>query len=299
MTIYHNNVAGGVGSIGSGNTFKAPVAGSMTWPGGERPRPSSSGAEVGVLTVLPSEIRAVSAALRQMYDYRERPLRHGPLAREAWLPDRTGGRVRVAAVQILEPGTESAAVAYAGLVSEYDPAAVLLVGIAGGVSPRIGIGDVVISDEVIRYDPRKLVPGGVAHRGQARPVEAELRHRVNDFFAATPMVQHRTAGDTYGLHHGPIGSGNAVVADPGAEIRHWLCQVNEKVLAVETEAAGVAQAFHESVGRDHRTRGWLTIRGISDTADQAKNDDHHDLAARHAAEVMAMLVPFLRLGAAS
>jgi adenosylhomocysteine nucleosidase len=296
VTIY-NNIGGDVGSIGGGNTFHGPVAGSMTWPGGERPKPSSSGAEIGVLTVLPSEIRAVTAAFKQMYDYSERPLRHGPLAREAWLPDPTGGRVRVAAVQTLQPGTESAALAYRGLVDEYDPAAVLLVGIAGGVSPRIGVGDVVISDEVILYDPRKLVPGGVAHRGQSQPVAAELRHRVNDFFAATPVVQHRSSGESYGLHHGPIGSGNAVVTDPDAEIRRWLCQVNEKVLAVETEAAGVAQSFHESVGRDDRTRGWLTIRGISDTADLAKNDDHHDRAARHAAEVMAMLVPFLRLGA--
>lgn len=294
MTIY--NVGGNVGSIGGGNAFHGPVAGSMTWPGGERPRPSSSGAEVGVLTVLPSEIRAVSAALKQMYDYRERPLRHGPLAREAWLPDRAGGRVRVAAVQTLRPGTESAAVAYGKLIEEYDPAVVLLVGIAGGVSPRIGIGDVVISDEVIMYDPRKLTPDGVQHRGQSQQVAAELQHRVNDFFAVTPVVQHRTGGDSYGLHQGPIGSGNAVVADPDAEIRQWLCQVNQKVLAVETEAAGVAQSFHERVGHDHRTRGWLTVRGISDTADRAKNDNHQELAARHAAEVMAMLVPFLRLG---
>ncbi|WP_433362122.1 hypothetical protein ACQPZX_29775 [Actinoplanes sp. CA-142083] len=295
MTIYHNNIGGDVGSIGGGNTFHGPVAGSMTWPGGERPRPSSSGAEVGVLTVLPAEIRAVTAAFKQMYDYHERPLRHGPLAREAWLPG-PGGRVRVAAVQILHPGTEAAALAYRGLVDEYDPAAVLLVGIAGGVSPRVGIGDVVISDEVIMYDPRRLEPGGVAHRGQSQPVAAELRHRVNDFFAATPVVQHRTSGESYGLHHGPIGSGNAVVTDPDAEIRQWLCRVNEKVLAVETEAAGVAQSFHESVGHDNRTRGWLTIRGISDTADESKDDDHHGLAARHAAEVMAMLVPFLGRG---
>jgi adenosylhomocysteine nucleosidase len=41
--------------------------------------------------------------------------------------------------------------------------------------------------------------------------------------------------------------------------------------------------------------GWLTVRGISDLADQAKNDRHHAIAAQHAAAVFELLAPFLRV----
>jgi adenosylhomocysteine nucleosidase len=120
-------------------------------------------------------------------------------------------------------------------------------------------------------------------------VAVPLGYRVNDFFAD----RSASAGASYKILRGPVGSGNAVVADGGSDITRWLHEFNDKVLAVETEAAGVAQSFHESIQQDAVTRGWLTIRGISDRADQAKNDDDHERASVHAAEVMARLIPFL------
>jgi adenosylhomocysteine nucleosidase len=299
--------AGGVHNVGHNVQFHGPVAGRDMVIGAAPAGPSRAGpadagaivADVGILTILDEEMRAVTAALRTMHDYRERRLRHGPLAREAWLPARGGQPVRVAAVQTLTRGTESAAVAYRELVEEYNPSTVLLVGIAGGVHPKVRVGDVVLSDEVISYDARREDPDGVHRRGQAQAVAAELGHRLNDFGTATPAEQQAPGGETFRIHRGPIGSGNAVVTDAGSEIRRWLTDFHEKVLAVETEAAGVAQSFHESTQRDGGPRGWLTVRGISDVADQHKGYDHHELAARRAAEVMAMLVPFLhfeRLG---
>lgn len=261
----------------------------------EPPRPAgpSRTAEVGVLAILDEEIRAVQAQLQQMREYRERRLRHGPLAREAWLPGRGGEPIRVAAVQTLSQGTESAGIAYRGLVDEYNPQVVLLVGIAGGIGKKIKVGDVVISDEVISYDHRREAPGRTYHRGQAQAVAAPLRYRLNDFLADTPSEQPRRDGETFHLYRGPVASGNAVITDAKSEIRLWLTEFNEKVLAVETEAAGVAQSFHEMSAGDMMPRGWLTIRGISDVADRRKGWAYHDLAARHAAEAMAMLLPYL------
>jgi adenosylhomocysteine nucleosidase len=290
MTVNNGMIATGGSTISNSTNH----AGNIGWP---RPDPAAQRsprrADVGVLTVLDQEIRAVLAVLRHLEDYREQRLRHGPLAREAWLPAAGGGRVRLAALQTLTRGTESAALAYRGLVEAYNPSIVLLVGIAGGVSPRVGIGDVVISDEVIAYDARRVTAEGVHRRGQAQAVAGPLGHRLNDFFANALAGQSRPAGEGFHIHRGPIGSGNAVVTDAGSDIRRWLLAFHEKVLAVETEAAGVAQSFHESVDRDG-PRGWLTIRGISDAADRHKDHDYHDLAAKHAAEVMAMLAPYLR-----
>jgi adenosylhomocysteine nucleosidase len=294
-------VSGGVNTFGGTVTNNGPVAGRDVVHGtapqtASGPAPQRRSADVGVLTILDQEIRAVRAVLQRMSDYRETRLGHGPLAREARLPGPGGRPIRIAAVQTLTRGTDSAALAYRGLVAEYNPSVVLLVGIAGGVSPKVEVGDVVLSDEVISYDARREAPDGTHRRGQAQSVAAPLGHRLNDFFAATPEELRSPDGESFRIHRGPIGSGNAVVTDAGSEIRRWLSAFNEKVLAVETEAAGVAQSFHESVEHDAGPRGWLTVRGISDTADRHKGYAYHDLAARHAAEVMGLLVPYLDVG---
>ncbi|GAA0566418.1 hypothetical protein GCM10010172_57760 [Paractinoplanes ferrugineus] len=292
MTYDRNNVTGHFANFGGRQNFEGPITIGAPAPVVAAEPARRTTAEVGVLTVINPEIQAVVAALRKMYDYRERRLAHGPLAYEAWLPGRHGRQVRVAAVQTLEQGNEQAALAYRRLVEEYNPAIVLLVGVAGGVAARVRIGDVVLGDQVISYDHRKETEQGTLRRGRSQSVSADLGHRLNEFFTAVPAEQLRAGDGTFHLHRGPVGSGNAVVTDADSEIRRWLYEFHDKVLAVETEAAGVAQSFHESVRHDG-VRGWLTIRGISDTADRAKADSHQSLAAGHAAEVMAMLLPFL------
>jgi adenosylhomocysteine nucleosidase len=279
-------------NISGGNAvFNGPVAGHIDMRTTEPRRPSR--ADIGVLTVLAVEMRAVTAEFQRMNDYRKRTLDSGPTVHEAWLPAASEGRRRVAAMQTLKPGTESAALAYSRLIDEFNPSTVLLVGIAGGVSEKVRIGDVVISDQVIAYDARKLTPEGTLRRGQAQDVAAALGHRLNDFFTDVPDAQPAIGGGTFRIFRGPIGSGNAVVADRDAEVRDWLRRFHEEVLAVETEAAGVAQSFHEKIDRDNTNRGWLSVRGISDTADTAKNDDDQPRAAIHAAAVMVRLMPFL------
>ena len=286
---FNNN--GGFNNFGPNATFHGPISVGGAAPAVE-PGRAEARAEVGVLTVLDTEMRAVDGVLRRMYDYRERRLPHGPLASEAWLPESTGRRVRVAAVQALRPGTEPAALAYRGLIDEYHPATVLLVGVAGGIGRAVRIGDVVLADQVIAYDARRETRDGALRRGVSQTVSADLGHRLNEFVRAVPADHLRTANGPFRLYRGPIGSGNAVVTDAHSEIRRWLHDFHEKVLAVETESAGVAESFHESLSRDG-VRGWLTIRGISDTADAAKGHGHHALAAGHAALVMAMLLPYL------
>lgn len=252
-------------------------------------------AHVAILTVLPEETRAVVAILQALTDYRTRRLGNdqGPQSHEATL-DTPNGTVKVVAVQTLTRGPESAVSTFDAIVSAYAPRIVLLVGIAGGIGDRVGIGDVVISDQVILYDARRESAEQVTRRGQAQELAAALGHRLNEFFAATGTVATSGTGGQYRIHRGPIGSGNAVITDRDSEIRAWLRTFNEKVLAVETEAAGVARAFHERTAAGPAPVGWLTIRGISDTADSEKGHAHHEMASAHAAQVMLMLLPHLR-----
>jgi adenosylhomocysteine nucleosidase len=267
-------------------------------PAGHQTAPVPSRADIGILTILSLEMRAVVDTLRRNASYRTRPLRDGTQAHEAEVPV-ADGTLRTVAIQALDRGPRSAAAAYHRLHQHYAPPIVLLVGIAGAINPRLAVGDVVIADEVIYYDARRETPEGVRRRGQAQPMAAVLGHRLNEFFRVHGDVLRDRRGRSFQVVRGPIGSGDAVIADQASDIRDWLGRFHEKTLAVETEAGGIAQAFYEEVGHAGAQRGWLTIRGISDLADPTNRYQHHDLAAGRAAEVLERLLPFLVLTGAN
>jgi adenosylhomocysteine nucleosidase len=288
------HVTGGTVSVG-GNVNAVQHNG----PTAPQTRPAADGrvgrsADVGVLTVLSEEMTAVAAVLGRAPDHRVEQMYGGRTVHRATFAAE-GGPVRVVATQALEPGTSSASSAYRELRRGFAPPLVLLVGIAGGIRPEAEVGDVVIADEVIWYDSRRETEDGPRRRGRTQATPAVLRHRVNDFLVRHGAAVRSGPGVDFRIHRGPIGSGNAVVTDAGSGIRSWLAEVHEKTLAVETEAAGVAQAFYEEIADDRALAGWTTVRGVSDRADRLKGHADHELAARHAALVMERLLPYLRL----
>jgi adenosylhomocysteine nucleosidase len=99
--------------------------------------------------------------------------------------------------------------------------------------------------------------------------------KLFDHFGDLPKIPASTGAfdDTFRAVFGPIGCGEAVVKYREAEERKWLQSVHDKVLVVETEAAGASQQFDEDeLRRDVQTRGLIVIRGVSDHADQEKDD---------------------------
>jgi adenosylhomocysteine nucleosidase len=282
----HNPGSGNV-TVGGNVTARTTIGQPRTGGGPARP------VGVGILTVLAVEMRAVLDVLERKPAFRTNQLADGSAAYEAQVPS-SAGPIRVAAIQTLDPGQLSAGSAYRRLREHYAPEVILLVGIAGAIRPDVRIGDVVIGEEVIYYDARRETPQGAVRRGRDHPMTAVVRQRVQAYVQAEGETQHDVQG-AFRVHRGPIGSGAAVVTHAGSDIRAYLRAYNEKTLAVETEAAGVAQAFYEEIDRDQSLRGWLTVRGISDLADAAKSDDFKVLASRRAAEVMDRLLPYLRL----
>jgi len=263
-------------------------------PVGASPR---AGWDVGIITVLSEETAAIASMLAAAGTAEDRVDDSGQRFREARIT--TAGRsLSVVAAQSLSPGQRPATLAFDRLCQAYAPRVVILAGIAGAISPAVRLGDVVIASEVIYYDLRKETPGRVLRRGQARPVPAPIAHAVNDFFTDHGEPYATTIPDPPGppractVMRGPIGSGEAVVADARSAIRSYLTTVTDKTLALETEAGGVAEAFYESAATRAAPRGWLSIRGISDHADAAKNDTSHDIAARHAAAICLQILPY-------
>ncbi|MFG2007183.1 hypothetical protein ACGFNU_49340 [Spirillospora sp. NPDC048911] len=264
--------------------------------GDERPDSGSSErARLGIVTILPEETDAVLSMLRRHGTCEPSETEYGCYeGRLGTAPD----DIRVTVIQALVQGNQSALAAVGRLRRAYEPEMVAVVGIAGAIHKSLRNGDVVIADQVIYYDLRKETDDGPKPRTRSYPVPAQGLHAINAFFVALRRMPARVEIQTPGgsrdcaVALGPIGSGDAVVASRRSWIRRHLEAINDKVLAVEMEGAGLAQAFYEEPGPG----GWLMIRGISDLAGPDKGDGAREVAAQNAAAVLEALVPHLANG---
>lgn len=242
-------------------------------------------ADVGVITVLSTEARAVIDVLEDARPARADGVRvHGGHV----------GDATVVVTRAERQGNRSTSAPFQLLRTHYNPGVIVLVGIGGGIPKDMRPGDVVIGQEVVYYDLRKETPTDVQRRSEGHQIPAWVRREVNDFFTDHGEPYLLPKGSAKALA-GPIGSGEAVVAHSGSQIRRHLAALNDKTLALDMEAGGLALDFHAQTG-EPKTRGWLVIRGISDNADKDKGDTHHQIAAENAAFVLKQLVPKLADG---
>ncbi|WP_409238163.1 hypothetical protein [Streptomyces sp. PA5.6] len=288
-----NVTVNGAVAMGSGTSVTQHGAAPVAAPAA--PQDSARAApvwDVGVVTVLSVETRAVLDELSKWGSHAEARTRQGAVLHE-FAREHAGRTVHAAVTQSLLPGQHSAGSTVEELRREYAPRLIVLVGIAGSIHPDALLGDVVVAQEVIHYEPRKVTPGGVLRRGRGHTVTAGVQHALNSFFTAHGEPWPLPHSPGHRALRGPIGSGEAVLADVRADERRYLREYNEKILAVETEGAGLATAVHASLGGADAAQAWLVVRGISDAADSAKDDSHHEIAARNAAFVFSSLLPHL------
>ncbi|MEU6992624.1 hypothetical protein ABZ953_18450 [Streptomyces sp. NPDC046465] len=272
------------------------------------PRAKEQVWDVGVVTVLSVETRAVLDELAKWGAHTERRTLQGTVFHEfvhesvhepvhesvhESVHKGEGRTVRLSVTQSLLPGQHFAASAVEQLRREYAPRLVALVGIAGSIHPDVRLGDVVIAQEIVHYEPRKVTPEGVLRRGRSHAVTAGVQRAVNGFFTSHGEPWTLPGSSGHRALRGLIGSGEAVLADVRADERRYLREYNEKILAVETEGAGLAAAAHTSFGESGAAEAWLVVRGISDAADRQKSDSHHETAGRNAAYVFGALLPHL------
>lgn len=293
----------GITNLGGTTTFHGPVAAGdhpVVNVTAESSRPAAfghagQGVDVGVITVTPEEARAVNCALGL-----ESSPRDG-LAFDLGTVQTTERPVTIAALRALSQGQDAAGSAFSRLREYFSPAITVLTGIAGGIHSRIRLGDVVIATRVICYDLRKETHGRIIRRGHEGQAPAEAGHAVNRFFSRHGEPAHITsrvpgsAAREIRVLEGPIGSGNAVIAQRDSPIVQYLLAFNDKTLAVDMESGGLIQAHHD-LPAAARAPGWLVIRGISDHADEEKNDDYHEIAASHAAAVLREMLLYLPAG---
>ena len=171
------------------------------------------------------------------------------------------------ALALTDKGNQPAAVLTERAIAEFSPAAVIFVGVAGTLQPHLVLGDVVVATWVYAYHGATSQDDGLT----ARPRSWNLSHRAHQIAAHLD----RTGDWARGLpadsppprvHFGPIAAGEIAHYSAVSDARQWLREHYSDAVAVEMEAAGVAEAGHLNDALPT-----IMVRGISDYADASKS----------------------------
>lgn len=151
-------------------------------------------------------------------------------------------------------------------IALFSPAAVIFVGVAGALRPDIALGDVVVATHVYAYHGATSEDDGT----RARPRVWEVAHSVDQtarHVARAGAWTRRLSvdGTPPQVHFGPIAAGERVLDSAISPDALWIRVHYNDTLAIEMEAAGVAQAGHLN-----DSLPVAVVRGISDRADGTK-----------------------------
>jgi nucleoside phosphorylase/tetratricopeptide (TPR) repeat protein len=162
----------------------------------------------------------------------------------------------------------------------WDPAAFLLVGIAGAASDEVALGDLVVASDIYYYERGKVTPTGKRPEPKVYKTDATLWNKVitaSEWRTRIPVARPDGTEIRPSIHKGVIASGEKVIAEEAA--RDDIASVHRKILAIEMEGYGFsAGVFHSSPQRHH-----LVMKAICDRADRNKGEDWQPYAAAVAA----------------
>ncbi|MGB6007417.1 5'-methylthioadenosine/adenosylhomocysteine nucleosidase [Castellaniella sp.] len=232
------------------------------------PPASSPASPIGIVAALHQELSGLLALMQD-----EQRIHIG--SREFWVGELDGVQVVLVLSRV---GKVAAAATAAVLASRFGTCAIVFTGVAGALSPQVGIGDVVVSTEFLQHDvdasplfPRWEIPlTGMARLAADRALADGLAGSARDVLADPLPLVGDAALHAFGLtaprvHTGLIISGDRFVSTEAesSALRNAL----PDALAVEMEGAAVAQVCHE----------WgipfAAVRIISDRADDSASVD--------------------------
>ncbi|HRI69234.1 MAG TPA: hypothetical protein PK156_33620, partial [Polyangium sp.] len=272
-------------------------------------------ADIAILTVIAPELDAARAALGLDPDKSRRKDKFsGTVFLEGSVSSNRSKRdVRVVLACVGGAGNPAASAAASEIVLRYQPKVVLLMGIAAGMRGKTKIGDVILSERVVAYEPAALVQEkDGSHAVQPRPeidraphtIQQDLVHyeadvariakkfsRIGGIFPKAPDDQtndwDKYVASAIRVQKGvTLAAGEKVLRDP-TKLIELRRDMHGKIEVGEMEAAGLVEAC-----RRHGIP-WLVIRGISDFGDEFKHDGFHELASKAGA---AVLVDFIEHG---
>jgi adenosylhomocysteine nucleosidase len=196
-----------------------------------------------------------------------------------------GTECRVA-LGLVGKGNHSAAVLAERAIQQFAPVAVLFVGVAGALWDATPLGDVVMATHVYAYHGGTSEDDGL----KARPRAWEAPHGISQLAAHLARKGDWITSSPPGvrtpkIHFGGIAAGEVVQNSRVSYEAKWIREHYNDALAIEMEAAGVAQAGHLNGSPV------AIVRGISDRADGTKTTSEDGTwQPRAAANVAAFAV---------
>lgn len=259
--------------------------------------------DVVILTVIPAELEAARRVLQLDNDSREKDPDGTVYFRGAVRSELARRDYAIVLTCIGSAGNSGAAAAASTAIAKYHPRAVLLMGIAAGIRDKLQIGEVVLSDRVVAYEPAALVSSADGTEVQPRPEIDRAPHTmIQDVMSyrsdpARLRTAFERAGGTIptvpagredeflthvasaiGACQATIASGEKLLRDPSKLLA--VREQHGKVEVGEMEAAGLVDSCRRG------SVPWLVIRGISDFADEFKDDRFHTFASCAASAVL-------------
>lgn len=234
-----------------------------------------------ILTALQQEYKAVR---RHLTDVRTHRHSAGTLFEVGVLAGHPDRRVGLA---VTGEGNARAATITERAINEFRPAAVLFVGIAGGLHDWLRLGDVVVATRVYGYHGGSSGDEGFKSRPRAWDSAHEL-DQIARHVDRTDAWRSAISAEP-NVYFCPIAAGEVLLESASSAVAKQLDDHYNDAVAVEMESAGVAQASHLNLSTPA-----ITIRGISDHADRTKRFTDETgvprLAAEHAAAFAASVV---------
>jgi nucleoside phosphorylase len=240
--------------------------------------------DFAIITAVEIEKDAVCKAFNLTHKHR---VRKGP--RIYWrgrLRLKDGDHYEIVVAQPMDMAQVDAAILTTDLIHHWNPAALLMVGIAGAASDGSkdddeALGDLVVGRDVYYYERGKVTADGKRPEPVTYRADATL---LNNFMSLPPLRSRILVPRPDGQQKRPqvifaaIASGEKVIAD--AAVRDQIVSHHRKTSAIEMEGYGFSAAVWQSF--EHRRH--LVMKAICDRADRNKAEDWQHYAAAVAAQ---------------
>ena len=244
---------------------------------------------LGIIGAVPDEIRL----LRESLDVRETV--HA--GKRDYLRGTLHGQETILALSRI--GKVAAASTATTLIERFGVGAILFTSVAGGLSPSLNVGDIVVGSSLLQHDldarplfSRWEIPLlGLGHIEADRALTQHIAEAARRFLAES-FSSHITAADReeFGLHRPKVVTGLIVSGDQFIDHAEEVAQLQKDLpdaLCVEMEGAAVAQVCHE-----HGVP-FAIVRTISDKADHSAAVDFGKFSSRIAAPYSAGIIEAL------